>query len=62
MAYEKCPYCGSTAQVRELGRRDSKEALIEEYQCGCGCRFDHYYYWCGDTIYFSDVKIIKREG
>lgn len=38
----KCPYCGSTAQVKVIGKYFSKmcQSDITEYQCGCGCFFE----------------------
>ena len=40
----KCPYCGSTAQVKLL-RTDYQEngwtiTRVDAYQCGCGCQFE----------------------
>ncbi len=37
----KCPYCGSSAQA-ELVYFDStsnRKDKVDEYICGCGCRF-----------------------
>ena len=38
----KCPYCGSTAQVKENIPFVSKEGqyIDAKYKCGCGCYFD----------------------
>ena len=38
----KCPYCGSSAQVKENIPFISKEGqyIDMKYKCGCGCYFD----------------------
>lgn len=58
----RCPSCGSTAQVKQIGCTYTKECLIEKFECGCGCQFDVCYYWCNNTIYMTDIKIIKKES
>lgn len=58
----KCPKCGSTAQVRELGKEYNNQCLTEKFECGCGCQFHINYYWCNDTVYMVDIKIITEEG
>ena len=38
----KCPYCGSTAQVKLNDKAilsDNKEYLSLGAECGCGCQF-----------------------
>ena len=57
----KCPNCGSTAQVRELGSCDSNKVFTEKFECGCGCRFNKNYHWHGDTIYLVEIKVINSE-
>ena len=34
----KCPYCGSTAQMKRLGLNEGENITIENYQCGCGTK------------------------
>jgi hypothetical protein len=38
----KCPYCGSSAQVKENTPFISREGqyIDAKYKCGCGCYFD----------------------
>lgn len=56
----KCPNCGSTAQVKKIGCSDTREHFIERFECGCGCQFDAIYYWCGNMIYMTDVKMVDK--
>lgn len=35
----KCPNCGSTSQVREVGTRYLNAYTERSYECGCRCRF-----------------------
>lgn len=38
----KCPYCGSTAQVKLVweDRSSYDTEKIKEFECGCGCHFE----------------------
>ena len=39
----KCPYCGSTAQPKQIGKAtvsDNGRYFCEVYECGCGCNFE----------------------
>ena len=38
----RCPYCGSTAQVKENTPFTTDEGYVVDakYRCGCGCFFD----------------------
>lgn len=38
----KCPYCGSTAQMKRLGSTESESTVIEIYQCGCGAKVQRF--------------------
>jgi hypothetical protein len=58
----RCPSCSTTAQVKKIGCIDTRKCLIEKFKCGCGCRFDIFYYWCDNIIYMTDIKIIKKES
>lgn len=43
----KCPNCGSTAQVKRVGRpviSSFDDFLHDTFNCGCGCNFDVEYY------------------
>ena len=33
----KCANCGSTAQVKQIGRDETALEVIETFKCGCGC-------------------------
>lgn len=57
----KCPNCGSTAQVKEIGCYDDNKKFVEKFLCGCGCQFNKNHYWCGDTIYLVNVEIINSK-
>lgn len=35
----KCPNCGSTAQVRQVGARFFNAYTEKSYECDCHCRF-----------------------
>jgi hypothetical protein len=53
----RCPVCGSTAQVRLVWQ--DKDLLTRrhymEFKCGCGCRFMA-------TYELVEVKIVKDDG
>ena len=38
----RCPNCGSTAQPQlvYLDHGSNKNRKVDEYECGCGCRFE----------------------
>ena len=42
MSSINCPVCGSTAQVELVweDRSNYSKRRYNEYQCGCGCRFE----------------------
>ena len=67
----KCPYCGSSAQVRSTGAPTlsvNESILTEAFTCGCGCYFDTDYErneegaweWYGVQIHFVDKEMIKK--
>jgi hypothetical protein len=33
----KCVNCGSTAQVKQIGRDETDLEVVETFKCGCGC-------------------------
>lgn len=42
----KCPNCGSTAQVKQVGKievSDNGLYFVETYECGCSTRFQNLY-------------------
>lgn len=52
----RCPYCGSTAQVKltweeRFGEKDLQHT--KEFECGCGCVFEAIY-----TV--SSIKILNK--
>lgn len=52
----RCPYCGSTAQVKltweePFAEKDTEH--IREFECGCGCVFEATY-----TV--SNIKILNK--
>ena len=55
MSRIKCPNCGSTAQVElmweDYDNYDTQK--INEYQCGCGCRFEA-------IFILTETKILKE--
>ena len=58
----KCPYCGSTAQVKLNGTAtlsDNQQYLTLGCSCGCGCEFTVDYY-VDDYDYAEIVNIEKR--
>lgn len=54
----KCPWCGSSAQTRLINTHESECKghiyIVQRYECGCGCVFDHKF-----TLY--DIFIVKVE-
>ena len=39
----KCPRCGSTAQLRQIGSvtvSEHRRYFCEVYECGCSCTFE----------------------
>ena len=61
----KCPYCGSTAQVkRELAvpsESRNGEIISIHYKCGCGCHFSKEFQFVETVIeYVEDLKRGKK--
>ena len=53
----KCPNCGSTAQVRLVWQDEDllTQHHYKEYWCGCGCRFRV-------TYELVNIKVLKDDG
>ena len=57
----KCPYCGSTAQVkRELAvpsESPNGAVLSVHYKCGCGCHFAKHFEWTDtEILWIEDIR------
>ena len=64
----KCPYCGSTAQIKSAGfYHNTPTQLAEKFVCGCGCTIIHHYTKTVGLVYlpngisFVEDKINEKD-
>ena len=57
----KCPYCGSTAQVKRLGSSESCGTIVEIFVCGCGTKIERMTQRVEDRAWAPTGTLIKRE-
>ena len=58
----RCPWCGSTTQVKMFNEYlSAKERIDKEYQCGCGCHFVATHDLTGDIAKIQIKKVEKND-
>ena len=67
----KCPHCGSTAQPRRVGITSTSangRYFVEQYKCGCDCRFEALFprveveeYFIYKALYDNKLTTVENE-
>lgn len=57
----KCPFCGSTAQLKKVETIEGETTIIDIYQCGCGTKIKRYLTRTMDIAWSPTGTMISRK-